>query len=366
MLGIGHARRAIILCSALSAAGFQVVLAAGGRPFADFDQCDAKVVQLPSLHIGEHGFHDLRDSQNRAVDENWKGRRRERLLQLFEVSRPDILITEAFPFGRRQLRFELIPLLEHAIAQKNSPKIFCSVRDILKSNRKPGRATETSNLIKRYYDGILVHADPQFALLGETFPAAHDFEEKIFYTGIVADKSGNRFAKRRQEILVSAGGGAVGLKLFETALSARTLSKFSGATWRLLFGPNIEEMDYQHFQAQASKRVIIERYRSDFRELLTQCTVSVSQAGYNTTADILSAGTPAVLVPYDSDEEDEQSRRAAKLAKRGRAEAISSAKLTPASLAAAIDKAGNAEPPVNPEIDLDGARNTAEFLLGQT
>jgi len=276
------------------------------------------------------------------------------------------MITEAFPFGRRQMRFELIPFLERALSKESPPKIFCSVRDILKSNRKPGRAAETSNLIKRYYDGVLVHGDPKFAELGETFPKSSEFEEKIFYTGIVADKFERRLKSRRHEILISAGGGAVGRELFETALQARALSKFADATWRFLFGPNIGETDYQNLQAQASNGIIIERYRSDFRELLAQCAVSVSQAGYNTAADILTAGTPAVLVPFDADAEDEQPRRAAKLAERGRAETILSANLTPASLAAAIDKVGNSKPFIDPEIDIDGARRTAAFLLGQT
>ncbi|PPR64100.1 MAG: UDP-N-acetylglucosamine--N-acetylmuramyl-(pentapeptide) pyrophosphoryl-undecaprenol N-acetylglucosamine transferase, partial [Alphaproteobacteria bacterium MarineAlpha4_Bin2] len=316
--------------------------------------------------IGKRGFHDLRDVSNRPINENWRERRRDGLLELFESFQPNFLITEAFPFGRRQMRFELIPFLEHATSQKSPPKIFCSVRDILKSNRKAGRAKETSNLIKKYYDGVLVHGDPNFVKFEETFPETQDFKEKIVYTGIVADRYEYSLKKRRREILVSAGGGAVGLQLFETALKARVLSKFSGATWRLLFGPNIGETDYLRFQAQASDRVIIERYRSDFRELLTQCAVSVSQAGYNSTADILMAATPAVLVPFDIDDEDEQPRRAAKLAERGYAETIPSGKLTPVSLAAAVDKAGKAKPFTASKIDLDGARRTAEFFIKQT
>lgn len=365
LLGIGHARRAIILCRALSETGFQVVLATGGRPFEGLDESDAEVVQLPSLHIGEHGFHDLRDAENRPIDQKWREQRRDQLLELFESYRPDILITEAFPFGRRQMLFELIPFLEQAVSKKSPPKIFCSVRDILKSNLKPGRAAETSNLIKRYYDGVLVHGDPNFVAFEETFPKTSEFEEKIFYTGIVADEFKWHLKNRRHEILISAGGGAVGLELFETAIQARKFSKFSDATWRMLFGPNIREIYYQHLQAQASDGVLIERYRSDFRELLAQCAVSVSQAGYNTTADILATGTPAVLVPFDTDAEDEQPRRAAKLAERGRAETILSANLTPASLAAAIDKVGNSKPFIDPEIDIDGARRTATFFLEQ-
>ena len=46
------------------------------------------------------------------MDDAFKERRRDLLLQAFRDCSPDIVIIEAFPFGRRQMRFELLPLLE--------------------------------------------------------------------------------------------------------------------------------------------------------------------------------------------------------------------------------------------------------------
>jgi hypothetical protein len=48
------------------------------------------------------------------VDEAFRAERTRRLLDLFEAEQPDVLLTEQFPFGRTQLRFELLPLLEAA------------------------------------------------------------------------------------------------------------------------------------------------------------------------------------------------------------------------------------------------------------
>ena len=45
--------------------------------------------------------------------------------------------------------------------------------------------------------------------------------------------------------------------------------------------------------------------------------VSVSQAGYNTTMDILGCGTPAVVVPYGEGREDEQAASARRLERLG-------------------------------------------------
>ncbi len=362
LLGIGHVRRANIVCQALSRAGFQVMLVTGGRPIADLQRDGIEIVQLPPLHIGESGFHDLRDNTNTPVDADWKLHRRDRLLDLFDAVAPDILITEAFPFGRRQMRFELIPLLEHAAARNQSPQIYCSVRDILKSDRKPGRAEETVALIDRFYDGVLVHGDPTFAALVETFPDAAQFDEKVHHTGIIAAPPVESLQSSGDEILVSAGGGAVGLRLFETAIAARALSSFAKATWRILVGPNIAEEDFRRLCDQAADGVLVEHYRTDFRALLTNCRVSISQAGYNTVADLIFAETPAVLVPFDANGEDEQPRRAAKLAERGYAVSLPSQTLTAETLAVAVDEASRLKRAKLGSIRLDGAARTASIL----
>ncbi len=362
LLGIGHVRRANIVCQALTGAGFQVVLVTGGRPIADLQRDGIEIVQLPPLHIGDSGFHDLRDDTNTPVDADWKMNRCNQLLDLFDAVAPDILITEAFPFGRRQMRFELIPLLEHAAARNRPPQIYCSVRDILKSYRKPGRAEETVALIDRFYDGVLVHGDPSFAALVETFPDAAHFDEKVHHTGIVAAPPAESSLSCGDEILVSAGGGAVGLRLFETAIAARALSSFAKATWRILVGPNVAEEDYRRLCDRATDGVIVEHYRTDFRTLLTNCRVSISQAGYNTVADLIVAETPAVLVPFDTDGEDEQPRRASKLAERGCAVSLPSQTLTPETLAAALDEASHLKQATANSIGLDGAARTASIL----
>ena len=362
LLGIGHLRRAAILCRALSADGFDVTLAMGGRPVGGMEIGGAELLALPPLHIGADGFHDLVDVNDVPVDAVWKDNRRDFLLDAIAERSPDILITEAFPFGRRQMRFELIPILESAKSAAPRPLIVCSVRDILKSSRKPGRAEETHVLIANYYDLVLVHGDASFARLEETFPEAGAFAPKLRYTGIVAERAGIRPPVGEAEVLISAGGGAVGVDLFKVAIAARPLSRLADLHWRLLIGPNMAEVIFSALSEKASDGVTVERYRSDFRTLLSGAAVSVSQAGYNTVADILSTNTPAVLVPFDTDGEDEQPRRAQKLAEVGRAEIIASSRLTPQCLADAIDRAAIRTPSAEFVLDMEGATNTVAIL----
>jgi len=363
LLGIGHLRRAELLCRTFSDAGWQVTLAMGGQPVGALDIGGTELVELPALQIGNEGFHHLVDDDGVAVDDAWKAARSEQLCAAFTKAAPDILITEAFPFGRRQMRFELLPLLSNAHSAENRPLIACSVRDILKSERKPGRAEETVETINAFYDLVLVHGDPAFARLEETFPLASALSEKIRYTGIVAPRLQATFdeIEDRGGVLVSAGGGAVGQTLFETALAARSLSRFADRPWRLLAGPNLETSTFEALRRAAPDGVQIEHYRDDFRTLLAACEMSVSQAGYNTVADILTAGAPAVLVAFDAGTENEQPRRAQKLEALGRVQALSMSALTPERLAAAIDRA-SMQDISHSEFDTGGAAKSLEIL----
>ncbi|MFQ5954296.1 MAG: glycosyl transferase, partial [Kiloniellales bacterium] len=116
LLGIGHLRRATTLAHGFAAAGLEVTLISGGFPVPGLDLSGLGFVQLPPTRAADEHFKALLDEHDRPVDEAWKARRRELLLAAFDRVRPDVLLFELFPFGRRQLRFELDPLLEHARA----------------------------------------------------------------------------------------------------------------------------------------------------------------------------------------------------------------------------------------------------------
>ena len=366
LLGIGHLKRVALLCRGLTAERLEVDMISGGMPVLGLDTGGARVFQLPSLKSGAGGFHDLVGGDDRPVDDAWKARRRDHLLNLFHGRRYDALIIEAFPFGRRQMRFELLPLLAAAKEATPRPLTICSVRDIVQAKRDPARIAETAELIETSFDHVLVHGDPQFVRFEESFPEARRFAAKLHYTGIVAGAGapGGRGRAGRGEVLVSAGGGAVGEKLLATAMDARPLTSLGDARWCLLAGPNLDARALAGLAARAPADVVVERHRRDFPALLAACAVSVSQAGYNTVADILRAGTRAVIVPYAAHGETEQSLRARRLAERGLARVVTEDRLSPETLAAAIDAAAEAPPADAARPDLDGVKTSARLVCG--
>ena len=344
LLGIGHLRRAAAIAHALRQSGIEVTLASGGAPVEGI-----AVLQLPPA--ASDASFKLLDERGEPVDEAWKERRRARLLEAYRASKPDALVVELFPFGRRQMRFELLPLLEEASARL----AVCSVRDILQP--KPEREEEALEQFERYFDRLLVHGDPRVAPFERSFSRAARLAQRLHYTGYVVEEAPAAADTGAGEVLVSAGGGAVGRRLVETAIRARPLTGQRGRTWRILAGVNAKDVE-----TLQSDGVIVERSRADFTRRLRNCVLSVSQAGYNTVAETLQAGARSVLVPFAGGGELEQTLRARLFAERGLVKVVEEAALSAQTLAAAIDRAAAAPRPPPGAVDLGGAQRSALLI----
>lgn len=369
LLGIGHLKRAATLSRALAAEGLQVTLASGGMPVPPLERQMAasgvRLVQLPAASAADLGFKRLQDEHGRAIDELWRARRAAALLEAWREADPQVLVLELFPFGRRQLRFELLPLLEQAAAAPARPAVLCSVRDILGGQRSAARQAETFELVQRYFDGVLVHGDPAVIAFERTFPPAAGIAGKLSYTGYVVEEPAARAGRQgANEVIVSAGGGAVGERLIEAAIQAKPLSALRARTWRVLAGGNLPHPAYRRLAALAQRvgGIELEESRPDFTTLLANCALSISQAGYNTLLETVQAGARAVVVPFAGGAETEQTLRARSFAERGLLEVLEEAALSPQTLAAAVDRAAARPAPAAERIDLGGAGRSAALI----
>ena len=372
LLGTGHLKRAILVSDAMARAGLDVTLVSGGLPVPGLEPSLARWVQLPPVAAADLGFKNLVDESGRPVDESLRQRRRDALLTLLRETGPQLLLVELFPFGRRQMRFELLPLLDAARQAADRPLIVSSVRDVLGGGQKdPQRQQRMLELFDRYFDHVLVHADPSLVPFERTFAHVPELGARLHYTGYVVDPlpdSGTSATARlgRGEVLVSAGGGAVGQGLLETAIRARGLTRLSGERWRVLAGAGIGAPAFAELGALARELhddgVVVERNRADFTQLLRRCRVSVSQAGYNTVMETLQAGARAVMVPFAGGSESEQTLRASVLAERGWIDMVPEHALTPASLAQAIDRAADRAATVPGSLRFDGADVSAALV----
>ena len=361
LLGIGHRRRVAAIAQALVERGADVAFVTGGVGAPEVDPVRVRVVALPAVRAENASYRVLVDEQGREVDDGWRDHRRNVLLSVFEEHAPHVLVTESYPFGRRLLRFEVEPLVERALAA--TCRLVSSIRDVLQPPSKPSRARAAADSVMACYDAVLVHGDPAFVRLEESFPETERIRERIRYTGYVAASPGPAAppGEGEGEVVVSAGGGVVAHRLVDTALESARLD--DRLRWRILVGPNAGAQALAGWCRRASANVLVEPNRADFRSILSRARVSISQAGYNTVTDLLATGVRAVLVPFSAEGEREQSIRARVLADAGVARVVDEDRLSPETLLDSVRQSGAAADSPRRMVRLDGAAESAEALL---
>lgn len=338
LLGSGHLARASTLGRAFAAAGHSVSIVTGGLPTPHLETDGLHFRQLPPLRSDGADFSRLLDSDGQLVSQDYLAARRNKLkANLGEVA-PDVLITELFPFGRRMLRDEFLTLLDAALELATRPVICSSIRDILDPPSKQSRTEEANARVRRYYDAVLVHSDPEIIPLEKSWPVTPEVSAKLHYTGFVARPPAEPHPKKlgTNEIIVTTGGGNTGQKVFTVALEAAQADP--NQQWRFLVGGSDIAERCRGLSRLAPPNAIVEPARPDFRQMLHHCDVSVSMCGYNTTLDLLQAGTPAVCVPLDEGKEVEQTLRAEALAQLSGFEIIPSRDLSPEKLSLAVQQ----------------------------
>ncbi|HEY5797215.1 MAG TPA: glycosyltransferase [Bosea sp. (in: a-proteobacteria)] len=417
LLGSGHLVRAAHLARALADSGFAVTLASGGMPLRGFEGEPFAFVQLPPVKTEGVDFRNLLDEDGQPIDPSRRTERQALLAGLATSLRPDVVITEHFPFGRRQLAGEFLGLIAAARAANPKALVLSSVRDVLVTPR-PERIAEAERRLNELFDAVLVHGDRSFLPLEASWPVSPELAGKLHYTGylaspvtrVAATSAGNPLPKGEGrvrgrpsdseavtlppapsgcgltglgadtsplplslqergsprpawmgggsgEILVSGGGSGAALPLFQLCIEAARVFDPS-RRWRILVGRGLAEPDFAALRRSASPNVTVEWSRPDFPQLLAGCALSISQAGYNTVLDLVAAGRPAMVVPFDEGAETEQAVRAEAMERAGLARCLRLSApdaATPAAFAATVEAALQARMPGHPDIDRDGA-----------
>jgi predicted glycosyltransferase len=364
-LGLGHLARSLTLAGAL-AARFDVVIANGGRlPAGTRVPLGVRVVNLPPL--GHDEAYQLVSHDPRFDVPAAQRERVRMLLDLLSELDPAVLVVELYPFGRKKFEFELIPLLDAARARPRRPTVVCSLRDIL-VNARADQARHDERACQRantYVDAVLVHSDPAFARLDESFAPATPLQPPVHYTGFVAPPAAAGPAGAREpRLLVSAGGGMVGEALFRSAVAVHDrLHAQAGLTTTIVAGPFLPAAAWDWLQEQGRRwpNLDVVRRVDDLSLEMCRSAVSLSQGGYNTTMDLLRARVPAVVVPYCEGKEDEQTKRSVRLAALGALRMVLPSDLTDDTLLREL-RAAAATRPRDLRLDLDGAATSARIV----
>ncbi len=364
LLGVGHIHRAKRLIEGFVKQDLEVDVIYGGVP-VDLDLNTRTITHLPPIRARDASYKVYLDETGDELSQAYLERRKQSLLAAYQELSPDLILMEAWPFGRRMVRDELEALLAAARQRKNPPLIVTSVRDILQEKRKAGRAEETRDIVSGQIDHVLVHSDPNIARLDDTFPLADAFADKISYTGYVIDQPGKKPATEQFDVIVSVGGGGFGYDLAKTAAQLAASGYRSDWSWCIAHGPHMKTGDVQELRKLAPPNVTVVKRLDGLAQHLGRARLSISQCGYNTAMDALAARMQGecalVFVPYDISGQTEQPRRSELLARAGIAQNLPQSRLSVESLQLASEVA-LAMKLSKLQIDFDGVARSAKLV----
>jgi len=365
-LGMGHLVRSFAIAGGLTNHFDVVFLNGGPLPEGQNPPEKIEIVNLPPLGFDSE-MQLLSRDHSRTVAQAQKIRM-EIMRKALDLARPDVLLIELFPFGRKKFAGELIAFLEDARALTAPPVVVCSLRDIL-VERNQHHDELASHRANRYFDAVLVHSDARFARLEESFHPSSPLKIPVHYTGFVTreQKEGvEPQARRKPRIVVSAGGGLVGEALLRTAIQAHELLRAADKPeMRIIGGPFIPEESWQSLEEIARRKQGISLIRSvpDLGMELRCAAASISQCGYNTAMDILRSRVPALVVPFSGEKQDEQMNRARRLERLGALRVLEPERLDAQTLAAEVEHLLHFQPS-EVQLNMNGVENTALVLMG--
>lgn len=376
---LGHTSRIFSIMQALKKTGkdrIQVHVFHGSRPqvFLKFDNCAAHVV-LPHPLYNRSNFASPPKNNFLKLKE-----RADFLLKKVARIEPDIFITEFFPFGRFETRYELAPALN--FLKRKGCAIYCSLGYPFFNMKKAG----TIGSYLGFYDRIFIHTPPktETSAAVDYLSQAHSkkvykhffgrIHDKISFTGYVLpfnidrDQTADPGGKT---ILITRGAGAYYPKIITNAIRASRY--FPDRRFLVVAGPATSSSEWRTFfklsRTCGSKKLFLKKYLPDLPYHVKRAEVVVSCASYNTSVLVMYFKKRAVLIPFKGygKYEDfwEQPARASMLKRREGADILEYQRLDPESLRDAIARQLNrvsADGPTK-KTDFRGAEKTAGEIL---
>jgi predicted glycosyltransferase len=371
-LGMGHLVRSVEILRSL-ATQLEICFVKGGTEVEGLDlPANIQVVTLPVL-LSEHRQLQVADPSQDL--ETVKQQRVITLLNIFDEFQPDCLIIEGYPFKKYQFEFESIPLLERVKDADRDIKVVCSLRDVVMAQPYLDRdevIATTCDRLNQYFDLLLIHSDPQFHRLEESFPAVADIKCPIQYTGFVAqpltevstgtNEDAIDLYRNNPTILISVGGGQLGHDLLDAivAVSPILATRLPEYHLQVFTGPfiPINRFESLSMAAVGQTNLTLRKFTSQFLTYMQKAKLSISLGGYNTTMNILRTGANSMILPSNKDWE--QTVRAEKLEKMGLLTMLQPEDLQPQQFAEKIVRSIESEhlPKFSKSFDLDGAEKT--------
>ncbi len=359
-VGLGHLRRNLAIANEISRT-FQNsnILIVTGSPCATQFQLPANtdMIKIPSISKDAKGRYvslDLSGSLKDTVRF-----RSEMILNAFRLFKPTLIIVDHQLIG---LKGEALEMLREA-KSKGVMTIYGSrdIKDSPKTIKAQWERAECQWALTQGYDRVCVYGMRELFDPREMYSPCMDGVEKIDFTGFIVPSAKKvekkPISRSRKKVLVTFGGGGDGVQRAETYLQALKLKKVHWDS-HIITGP-LMNADVKHRIRKVAQRlepigsVKVQRFHRNIPGLMQQVDAVVSMAGYNSCAEILQSGLPAVLLPR-SFPRQEQMIRAKILAERGWVTFLDEENTNPQNLLNAVEGALASSRRDKPMVNLNG------------
>ena len=318
--GLGHQRRTTLLADQfLRSCPGASALTVSDSPLGKFFSSSAghDYCKLPSVRkVGPGNWQPVSLSSSFT---DVLAMRRSMLRSTVQAFEPDVLLVDHMPHGAMG---ELLPTLE--MLRDESTVVVLGLRDILDAPavvRERWRLEGAYEAVERYYDRVLVYGSQDVFDVAAEYGWPDAARERIRYCGYVcappppdvSESVRSRFLDDPADdrlVVAMAGGGADAYPLFDALLSAVPRLERAGRCHVVLVtGPFLPVDQRRDLMARAADLPVdILITVSDPVSYAASADLVVAMAGYNTTAEILSVGTPALLVPRSGPSAEQQMR----------------------------------------------------------
>ncbi|HEY7718819.1 MAG TPA: glycosyltransferase [Pedococcus sp.] len=377
-LGLGHLRRTTLLAAEfLAAQPGSSVLTVCDSPLGQFFSSAPGHEHLKLPSIRKMGPGDWSAVSLAMPFPEVLHVRREIIAAAAQTFAPDVLLVDHMPHGAMG---ELVPALE--LLEKRGTRLVLGLRDILDAPatiRQRWHLEGAFEAVERHYDEVLVYGTREVFDVSTEYAWPAHLDTRLSYCGYVCSSAPIPSRKRVRRrllrdhpdaalVVAMAGGGADGYRLFETLVEAvPAMAAHRPVVLLVVTGPFLPAAQRARLKELAQDLpVIVRKSVPDSLTYLNAADLVVAMAGYNTTAEILSLGRRALLVPR-SGPSAEQRLRASSFAARGWVHWLDPDTLAPPVLAGAVLEALEAEPvpPDEHGPDLRGRqRAVAHLTLG--
>jgi len=310
--GLGHIRRTMAIAAHLLEPRINILILTGspiaGR-FSFPEQID--FVRIPGMIKKTNDEYlplSIKINARHALDI-----RKNIITATAKTFQPQLFIVDKEPLG---LRKEILPTLKWLQRSRPDTRAILGLRDIMDDAatvKQDWREKGVYEILQNLYAEIWVYGNREFYNPIEEYDIAESISQKIYFTGYIPRKIPGPEAVRniRKElgvklneklVVVTTGGGGDGYPVMRTYVNMLQLaSKPLPFKSLLITGPFMPKNKRRKIFKHARKLGVrgYHFYRQ-MEKIFAAADLVVCMGGYNTLCEILSQGTPSLVIPRET------------------------------------------------------------------